>query len=228
MGSQDALVRGGIKAAVKTMQEGERDAEVQEQACHQLVSLLKDSADPRKVKAAIVQEGGIEAITSGMNRHMNEFQMPEAGCRALSKLSEDSPEVKEELTEKGGIDIVLRVMLRYPGEYEVQESGTNILANIADKATADRRDVIATKGAAQVVMSAMLNHERLKSLGTKVLAAMDPHEVRVARETLCKEKGADRVEKPLQDIQNEVSQLNGSANSCCSCGFSFFDFGCGK
>lgn len=228
MSSQGVLVRGGIKDAVKTMQEGERDAEVQEQACHQLVSLLKGSDEPRKVKAAIVQEGGIAAITLGMNQHMHEFQMPEAGCRALAKLCEDSPEVKEELAEKGGIDIVLRVMLRYPGEYEVQEAGTSILASMTERANSDRKDVLATKGAAQVVMSAILNHDRLKPSGTKVLAAMDPHEVKVARETLCKEKGADRVEKPLQEIQNEVSQLNGTANSCCSCSWNFFDFGCGK
>lgn len=227
MDQSSSRIRGVIRTIVSSMRDGIRDKEVQEAACNQFLAILDDSADPGKVRAAIVKEDGIDAIVTAMSRHMSEFQMPAAGCRALARIAEDSPEAKEALTENDGIDVVLRVMSRYPGEYEVQESGASMLATVADKASLDRREILATKGAVSVVMLAMVYHEKLKPTGMKLLTTMDPSEVSAAREMLCKEKGTDRVEKPLQEIQNEVWKQNGSAFSrLCVC--NVFSFGCGK
>jgi len=166
---------------------------------------------------------GAAAIPSGAT---DPPRVPEAGCRALATLSEDSPLVRHVISEKGGVEAVLRAMSRYPGEAKVQDAGCTVLANLAEGANEDR-ELTSSRGGVQAVVLAMVDHPQVRPAGLRFLVRMDRSELDAARNVLCKEKGAARMEGPLEEIRLEVEEAGGVRRPCSlPCGWSPLRFCC--
>eukprot|EP00427_Karlodinium_veneficum_P063865 CAMPEP_0169335340 /NCGR_PEP_ID=MMETSP1017-20121227/16273_1 /TAXON_ID=342587 /ORGANISM="Karlodinium micrum, Strain CCMP2283" /LENGTH=216 /DNA_ID=CAMNT_0009430687 /DNA_START=41 /DNA_END=688 /DNA_ORIENTATION=- len=208
--STSVLALRSIENAVAGMTRNDNDVEAQEAGCDTLARLVDDADDKAKVRAAIANHGGVAAIVAALTKHCNDFRMPEAGCGALAKIAEgNSHEAREVLAEKGGVDAVIRAMSLYPGEMKVQLAGCSILASVADKSS-ERREIVASKGGAQAVMLAMVNHEDVRPVGLRLLLVLDRPEIDSARDAIRKEKGADRVDKALDEIRQELATAGGA------------------
>lgn len=199
-----------IEAAVSGMTRDENDIEAQEVGCESLVGIIEESDEPEKVKLAIARLGGIKAVVDALRRHSNDFRMPEAGCHVLAKLAEGSQtQICESLLERGGVEAVLKSMMLYPGESKVQQAGAEVLASVAE-GSRERQELVASMGGVHAVMLAMIHYEEVRPTGLRFLILLDKKELDDAGAALCKEKGSERMEKALSEIEQEVLNAGGS------------------
>jgi hypothetical protein len=110
---------------VSAMQVARNESAVQYRGCRALAYLAYQSSGNQ---AAIVEAGGIDAVTAAMNRFSNDKNVQRYGCRALYNLMvDDNVTNQAAIREAGGNELVTAAMSRLSDESDLQRLGCAIL-----------------------------------------------------------------------------------------------------
>ena len=93
---------------------------------------LRNLANSPANRAAIADEGGIEAVMGAMARLPDDSNVQKNGLWALGNLAWDSPTNRAVIAAVGGIEMVTGAMERHPDEIGVQTHGCWALSSLAE------------------------------------------------------------------------------------------------
>lgn len=120
----------------------------------QALDVLTALAGNDEIKIAIVKEGGIELVLSGMTQHQAVPQIACSGCQLLATLSLRQPGHCGKVIECNGHHVILQAMKLHPTEVKVQKHGCRAARNIVAR-TREYCDLFLQLGAEGIINAAM-------------------------------------------------------------------------
>ncbi|KAF7692464.1 hypothetical protein HF521_010074 [Silurus meridionalis] len=134
----------------------------------QVLSAMRAIAGNDDVKDGIVEAGGTELIVMAVNRHINNTQVCEQGCAALSVLALRKPGNCKVIMESGGAQAALQAMKTHPGNINVQKQSCMLFRNLVAR-TRDFSQPILEMGAEALIGQALASHRDCGDLAKAAL-----------------------------------------------------------
>ena len=163
------------ESAVKVVVEAMRTAmddevELQRHGCSSLANLVM--APPDENEAAVLDNGGLEAVLAAAKAHPFDAGVQAKACLALGNMAFGSVGEAKVLSS-GGLEVVVAAMKAHAANPLVIEEGIDALVNIADGA--DGKKALLALGGLGVVAAAKKSHpkcmEAAGDLALKLVAA---------------------------------------------------------